>query len=171
MKTVPRAALPRLTDRLALGESGLRVSPVCLGIVESPEVVPAAFDAGVNFFFVTADLHWPLYERTRRGLELLTRPTKSLLFNFTNTQGYVSDDDWSRPELPDLGWRPTLTDHYRFALTRPEMDGLLVSLGEVTHVAALATALAQGPLAPDEELAMLEVGRLLRAGRPRVVAP
>jgi hypothetical protein len=34
-------------------------------------VDPAAFDAGVNFFFLTADLHWPLYEELRQGLELL----------------------------------------------------------------------------------------------------
>jgi hypothetical protein len=49
----------------------LEVSPVCLGIVGRPEIVPAAFDAGINFFFLTADLHWPLYEGLRRGLQLL----------------------------------------------------------------------------------------------------
>src|SRR5687767_14341669 len=249
--TVPRSTLPRLTDRLLLGESALRVSPICLGQVRDPRIVPAAFDAGINFFFVTGDLHWPLYEETRRGLELLlargggirddvvvavcsyctqpefpvgalretidavpgmeridvavaggaygrellhryrlferlrkqqhigtraigasfhdreaaatatshglfdvsyvryntlhtgarvdlfpylTRPTKTLLYNFTTTYGYVSADDWSRLELPDLGWRPALTDHYRFALTRPELDGLLVSFSEAAHV-------------------------------------
>src|SRR5687768_13171254 len=68
---MPRTILPRLTDRLPLGETGLQVSPICLGLVGAPEVVPAAFDAGINFFFVTGDLHWPLYEQTRRGLELL----------------------------------------------------------------------------------------------------
>src|SRR5262249_5979393 len=69
-----RTALPRLTDRLPLGSAGLRVSPVCLGIVGEPATVPAAFDAGVNFFFVTADMHWPLYESARRGLaDLLAR--------------------------------------------------------------------------------------------------
>jgi hypothetical protein len=30
-----------------------------------------AFDAGVNFFFVTGDLHWPLYDPVRKGLEML----------------------------------------------------------------------------------------------------
>ncbi len=35
------------------------------------DVVEAAFDAGINFFFVTADMHWPLYETTRRGLARL----------------------------------------------------------------------------------------------------
>ena len=66
--------MPRLGDRLALGSDGLRVSPFCLGIVGEPATVSAAFDAGVNFFFVTADMHWPLYEHTRRGLaDLLAR--------------------------------------------------------------------------------------------------
>jgi hypothetical protein len=63
--------LPKLTNRLPLGISGLSVSPFCLGITQEPETIPAAFDAGINFFFLTADLHWPLYEGLRRGLELL----------------------------------------------------------------------------------------------------
>jgi hypothetical protein len=66
-----RSRLPLATDRLTLGGSGLTVSPLCLGLVPLPDIVPAAFDAGVNFFFLTADLHWPLYEGLRRGLELL----------------------------------------------------------------------------------------------------
>jgi hypothetical protein len=66
-----RERLPKPTDRLPLGLSGLSVSPLCIGITMEPETIPAAFDAGVNFFFLTADLHWPLYEGVRRGLELL----------------------------------------------------------------------------------------------------
>jgi hypothetical protein len=66
-----RARLPRPSDRLPLGFTGLSVSPICVGIVQDPETVLAAFDAGVNFFFVSADLHWPLYQGVRRGLELL----------------------------------------------------------------------------------------------------
>lgn len=63
--------LPAAAARLPLGRTGLAVSPVCIGIVGDPRVVPAAFDAGINFFFVSADLHWPLYEGVRKGLELL----------------------------------------------------------------------------------------------------
>lgn len=66
-----RDSLPRPAARLRLGSSGLLVSPVCIGITGTPECVPAAFDAGVNFFFVSADLHWPLYENVRKGLEML----------------------------------------------------------------------------------------------------
>jgi len=67
----PRPRLPRATDRLPLGTSGLQVSPVCIGITGSSAVIPAAFDAGVNFFFVSADLHWPLYQGVRSGLRAL----------------------------------------------------------------------------------------------------
>lgn len=274
-----RSAFPRLTDRLSLGESDLRVSPVCLGQVRDPTVVPAAFDAGINFFFITGDLHWPVYEQTRRGLALLlergggvrddvvvavcsyctqpefpvgalretvqavpgldrvdvavaggayghellhryriferlrkerhvgtmaigasfhdrqaaaaatnhglfdisyaryntvhtgarvdlfpylTRPTSTLLYNFTSTRGYVSDEDWATFGLPDFGWRPTFTDHYRFALSRPELNGLLASFGEAAHIEAMAHALEQGPLTEDEERQMIDLGRRIR---------
>src|SRR5262249_26053031 len=67
----PRAALPRLTDRLRLGGTQLEVSPFCLGRVDQPDTIAAAFDAGINFFFVSADMHWPLYEASRVGLGAL----------------------------------------------------------------------------------------------------
>lgn len=69
--TAYRDTLPRLTDRLPLGASGLEVSPFALGIVGDPATIPAAYEAGINFFFLTADMHWPLYEPTRRGLAML----------------------------------------------------------------------------------------------------
>lgn len=68
-----RLALPRFEDRMALGASGLMVSPFCIGCVEDPQTVLAAYDAGINFFLLTADMHWPLYESTRRGLRQLLR--------------------------------------------------------------------------------------------------
>jgi hypothetical protein len=66
-----RQTLPRTTDRLPLGKSGLTVSPFCLGLTGSPDTVIAAYEAGVNFFFVTGDLHWPLYDGIRKGLAKL----------------------------------------------------------------------------------------------------
>lgn len=69
-RAAQRRTLPKLTDRLSLG-AGLSVSPVCLGLVDGPDVVEAAFDAGINFFFLTADMHWPLYEGLRAGLRRL----------------------------------------------------------------------------------------------------
>ncbi len=73
-----RTTLPRLTHRLPLGVAGLEVSPFCLGITPDPATVLAAFEAGINFFFVTADMHWPLYERTRQGLRQLLRDKPAL---------------------------------------------------------------------------------------------
>jgi len=65
--------LPKPTDRYRLGNSGLWVSPICIGICGSPETVARAYEAGVNFFFVSADLHWPMYEATRAGIARLVR--------------------------------------------------------------------------------------------------
>jgi hypothetical protein len=74
MQSLTRERLPKAIDRLPLGKSGLSVSPICLGIAGSADTVLAAFDAGINFFFVTADLHWPHYAGLRRGLaQLLSR--------------------------------------------------------------------------------------------------
>lgn len=67
----------KLTDRLPL-PGGLSVSPVCLGWVERPSVIGDGYDAGINFFFLTADMHWPLYESTRRGLRALLRRGRSV---------------------------------------------------------------------------------------------
>jgi hypothetical protein len=63
--------LPLMTDRLPLGDTELRVSPICLGAVDDPDTVLAAYDRGVNLFFVSADLHWPRYQALRVGLARL----------------------------------------------------------------------------------------------------
>jgi len=63
--------LPAFANRLAIGNGvGLTVSPYCVGMT-TPDTVEAAFTAGINFFFLSADMHWPLYEGTRRGIERL----------------------------------------------------------------------------------------------------
>ena len=64
-----RTRLPAPTDRLLVG--GCLASPVCLGITRDPATVLEAFDRGINTFFLTGDLHWPLYEGLRKGLEAL----------------------------------------------------------------------------------------------------
>src|SRR5271157_1231475 len=48
-------------------------------------------------------------------------------------------------------WHPEITDHYRFALSRPELDGLLIAPATPNEVAALAEALKKGPLDEEEE--------------------
>jgi hypothetical protein len=46
---------------------------MCIGMVaeERPETIVEAFDAGINFFFLSTDMHWPLYASSRRGLAML----------------------------------------------------------------------------------------------------
>ena len=259
-----KAGLTALTDRFALGSSGLQVSPVCLGMVAHPEIVSAAYRAGINFFFLSADMHWPLYEPLREGLRQLLRsssqvreqivvavvsyvtqpefswapfqealqavpelghldvaviggtyPTDFLvrreqylaqrpgqmralgatfhdrntvvtavnqglvdvafvrynsahdgaetdvfprlhgdrvskLFGFKSVTGYVGPERLTELGLPKDNWRPTPTDHYRFALRPPQVDGILCSFGAVEHVAALESALSRGSLSPEQ---------------------
>ncbi len=73
-----RTALPQCSDRIRLGRSELEVSPVCLGIVGTADTVLAAYEAGVNFFFVTGDLHWPIYAPLRQGLVELFKSDSSI---------------------------------------------------------------------------------------------
>lgn len=63
-----RKRLPRASDRLALGSRGLAVSPICIGCTASAATIITAFEEGINFFFVSADMHWPSYEQTRQGI-------------------------------------------------------------------------------------------------------
>jgi len=51
-----RDHFPKPSDRLPLGRTSLTVSPFCLGMTASADSVIAAYGAGINFFFVTADL-------------------------------------------------------------------------------------------------------------------
>lgn len=273
-----RIALPKMTDRLTLGETGLRVSPFCLGMVDSDDTACAAFDAGVNFFFFSADLHWPYYESARRGLaKLLARGSnirdqivvavvsylpqpdfcevaleegleavpglkfidvgviggayteefmirlqlyhqlckqkhcgirsvatsfhdrdaallaikhemvdlafirynalhpgasadlfpdinesrKTLIYNFKSTLGFVPPARFAELGLNRDYWRPKITDHYRFALTRPEIDGLLCSPTTPLEVHGLERALEAGPLDEEEEQYLIDLASLV----------
>jgi hypothetical protein len=270
-----------LTDRLALGDTGLRASPFCLGMVSSDDTACAAFDAGINFFFLSADLHWPAYELARRGLEKLlargpairdqvvvavvsymtqpefcagalheglaavsgletidlaiiggayshefltrvhvydqirrygnlgikalgttfhdrmaallalnhnivdvafirynpihsgasvdlfphlTKPTATLLYNFKSTNGFLPTERYAELGLNDDHWQPEITDYYRFALTRPEISGLLCSPATPQQVKALSRALEQGPLDEVEEQYLLDLASLDEGG-------
>ena len=266
-----RERLPRLTDRIPLAATGLHVSPLCLGITGHEDTVIAAYMLGVNFFFLTADLHWPLYEHTRRGLAKLfawaphiretvvvavtsylgeplfralqlheviasvpglrwvdvmvagavsdvpaewdprirslvqaraeghvgaraigasfhsrshalrvinagpleiaflrynarhpgartdvfplLRPDRSTaIFGFKSTMFH---DRSIRP--PSVGWEPSVTDHYRFALSTGFIQGVLASPLTPAEVEGIARALELGALTPDEERHMISL--------------
>jgi hypothetical protein len=254
-------------------------------MVRDPAAVSTAFDAGINFFFVSADMHWPYYEPLRRGLKDLLRrgggirdvivlgvacypaqpdfclypfqevlevipeaerldvliaggaygrdfperlpvyeqhrranflgcraigtsfhdrrtalvainerlvdiafirynPMHSgarydlfpqiairdapLVFNFKSTRGYIPPDLQTELGLPgDVYWQPAITDYYRFALTRPEFDGLLIAPQTPGEVAAFTAALELGPLDDDEDNFLLNLA-LVASGGARV---
>ena len=292
-----RKRLPQFKDRLVLGDQGLRVSPYCLGWVHSAETIVAAFDAGINFFFISTDLHWPGYEATRRGVrELLAREPKirdqivvaavcyqtrpifcygpfqelleempgverldvliagavygdeqgkrfpvyqehretgylgaraigmsfhdrslaleairdklvdiafirynpdhpgaakdlfphlyssssrngrsrgrkaarTLLFNFKSTFGYVPPAEMEAMSLPgSIYWHPQITDHYRFVLSRPEIDGILMGPRTPEELQGVANAVTRGPLTVDEQAYLMDVALVAR-GEARV---
>jgi|SRR5579871_3476507 len=273
-RPAPRTRLPKLTDRLELG-NGLKVSPFCLGMTDWEDCASSAYDAGVNFFFLSADMHWPLYEGMRRSVAKLLRrskgirdevvvaavsyptqpefctapfeevveavpelqgridllviggayggefptrlevyrehlrsgflgaraigctfhdraaaltalneeltdltffrynpghakankdffpqidrPGRGLLYNFKSTSTYPR----ARSRAERGSSFPRVSDYYRFALTPPEMDGVLCSLGAQNELDELVQALERGPLAQDE------VERLIELASPR----
>jgi hypothetical protein len=233
-------------------------------MVSDPAVISEAFDLGINFFFVTADMHWPLYEGTRRGLadlfrrggsvrdqvvvavtayvtqqEFLAAPFSEVVdavhglerIDVAVAGGSYAQDFFSRmvvlerryraggqlgaraigasfhdrptcalavgsglidigyvrynaahagaraevfPHLPVDGrtllycFKSTMpffseprdpavrvTDHYRFVLSRPELDGVLCSPSQRPMLRELADALAEGPMEDAEEEAFV----------------
>jgi hypothetical protein len=235
-------------------------------MVTDPRVIGAAYENGVNFFFLSADLHWPLYEATRQGLRDLLRgrpaardaivvgsvsyvaqpefavapfrevidavpglerldvavvggvrgpevdrelafrahrrsqlvpgvratgasfhartaalewiergsldvafvryntehagaerdlfprlgpARRTAVFNFKSTAGYVPSSRLAELGVATGGWQPDVTDHYRFVLGRPELDGILCSPRSLRELEALGRALQSGPLAEE----------------------
>jgi hypothetical protein len=278
-----RRRLPHFTDRLTIGRTeALSVSPFCVGMVSTPDAVITAFERGINFFFVTADMHWPLYEATREGLRLLfaDRPgardeivvgvvsyatqaefcwypfdevieaipgldridlmiaggaygheiprrlevyaaklahghagvraigvtfhdraaaadciaaneidvafirynaahpgarngvfervhtgTRTRVIGFKSAAQLVTPERMAALGMDEEYWYPAPTDYYRFALTPPEMDGILCSPATPSQVHALERALALGPLHPRETAYLQDLARL-DAARP-----
>ena len=268
-------AYPRPESRWPLGHHGLRVSPYCLGAVADPATLEAAYDAGINFFFVTTDMHWPLYQGTRSGLaqllarsgvsrddivvvavsyvaqpeftihpmrevlacvpglqrfdafviggayshdfmlrlhaaqrrlderasgitavgasfhdrracqlayntglvdiayvrynarhrgaeaEVFARATedgsRTLLYNFNSTRGFIAPDRYPELGLSRNHWKPALTDHYRFALAQPRLDGLLIGPRDPDQLAEFLAAVERGPLDAEEREYLIDL--------------
>jgi aryl-alcohol dehydrogenase-like predicted oxidoreductase len=134
-----RDRLPRLIDRIPLGD-GLAVSPVCLGRIPdedhpgSVDTACAAFDAGVNFFFTSCDLHWRLYALGRRALAKLLRRRgvrdQIVVAAVSYTRGFeeaaVGD---LFAELPQLGRIDVLVGGGYYAVDVPRIRGLVDAAG------------------------------------------
>jgi hypothetical protein len=266
-----RTRLPGFDDRYIMGHAGIAVSPFCIGMVRDPAAVLKAYEFGVNFFFFSADLHWPLYEPCREGLRQLferqpeardevvvavasyvtrpkfswaayqeacqavpgmgyidvlvagavmrddppdrltnlrglrdsqflgcraigasfhhraaalaavrdeavdiallryntahpgarsdtfphlPQPRKCLLYNFKSTDGYVGPRR-ARAVGLDRYWVPRVTDHYRFVLTAPVVDGILCAPSNAEEVLGLYETSRAAPLDPAQERHMI----------------
>jgi hypothetical protein len=98
----------------------------------------------------------------------LGQPVSTLLFGFKSTFGYVRPEQMTAMGLPgEVYWQPEITDHYRFALSRPELDGLLIAPGTPKELHALAEALEKGPLDEEEQTYLMHAARVAQ-GRARV---
>jgi hypothetical protein len=96
------------------------------------------------------------------------RRSPTHVYNFNSTQGFVSP---ARLKALGLGleyWQPAITDHYRFALSRSGIDGILCALNGPRQVETLALALDQGALNDEEERYLMDLARLDQ-GRTRLM--
>jgi hypothetical protein len=97
----------------------------------------------------------------------LPKRPRALLFNFTSTHAFLRPEEYAPLGVPEGHWRPPITDYYRFALARPEIDGLLCSPRTPKQVEALARAVEEGPLTEEERIYMRDLAEL-SAGTARM---
>ena len=87
----------------------------------------------------------------------------ALLYNFNSAISWISDDaHYAKIGVGEDNWKPRVTDYYRFALTEPAIDGLLVGLPTAASVGELAEALARGPLDDEDHQYLLDLAELDR---------
>jgi hypothetical protein len=103
----------------------------------------------------------PAHPRAREDLfPLLERRSRTRCFGFNSVHGYVNPERFAALGLGGDYWHPRIVDHYRFALMRPELHGILTALHAPAHVRALDEALRQGPLDADEETFLINLAHL-----------
>jgi len=81
----------------------------------------------------------------------------SMLYNFKSTVGWFKPSHYEKLGLSQDHWIPHPTDYYRFALSQPAIDGLLMSLLEPKQVAELDEAMQRGPLDDEEQQYLLDL--------------
>jgi predicted aldo/keto reductase-like oxidoreductase len=59
-------------------------------------------------------------------------------------------------------WHPEISDHYRFVLSRPEIDGILMGPKTPEELQGVAEALARGPLTEEEQDYLMHVALVAR---------
>lgn len=97
--------------------------------------------------------------------------SRSVSIAFKSTFGSLTQDELRALGVGDDYWLPHPTTYYRFALTQPALDGLLVALPSPASVGELGDALAKGPLDDEDRQYLLDLGELARAARRRSRRP
>jgi hypothetical protein len=92
---------------------------------------------------------------------------RALLYNFRSVHPLVSHARLRELGLDEDHWLPEPPDFYRFALSRPELNGILGSVNTPDELEALVCGLAQGPLEADEEDYLVSLAALAE-GRARL---
>jgi predicted aldo/keto reductase-like oxidoreductase len=113
----------------------------------------------------------PVHPGARRDVfPLLNQTSSTLLYNFKSTVGCWEPSHYEKLGLSQEHWFPHPTDYYRFALSQPAIDGLLIGLLEPKQVAELDEAMQRGPLDDDEQQYLLDLVAL-DAGATLMPAP
>jgi hypothetical protein len=115
------------------------------------------------------DLAYVRYNAAHIGCEEdlfphLSSDRSCLTYNFKSTMAYVPEPEFQKLNLGAQYPHPTITDGYRFALSRPELDGLLVSPQTPAQLFELLQALDRGPL-PASKIRYMRDLYLLASGQ------
>jgi hypothetical protein len=118
------------------------------------------------------DIAYIRYNAAHFGAEIDIFPNidpdrNCLVYNFKSGDSALSSLEFQSLNLGPRYKLPKFTDSYRFALSRPELDGALVALDTPAHIDALVRALATGPLPPARVEYMKNLW-LLASGRATV---
>jgi hypothetical protein len=93
------------------------------------------------------DLAFIRYNPAHTGAKLDVFPyltqSRTLLYNFKSTLGFIRSKRYAELGLNDSYWRPEVTDYYRFCADSPEIDGLLCSPTTPREVKDLSSALEE----------------------------
>jgi aryl-alcohol dehydrogenase-like predicted oxidoreductase len=81
----------------------------------------------------------------------LRQDRTGLIYNFKSMMSQVTAERFQQLGFNENHWLPKPTDHYRFVLSDPHIDGILCSLSSPEQVGELLTALDEKPLTPDEQ--------------------
>ena len=84
---------------------------------------------------------------------------QSLMFAFKSMQSRVTAEDLAARGWPGGYWVPDAVDYYRFALSRPEFNGVLCSPGSPEEVNEIVRALEKPPLSEEEQQYMMWISR------------